>query len=359
MNDDLLNATPAPISEEATAEQPETPATPATPETPEAVEASAVGAAEPESAESTESAEAAETAPAPAQPEPKAEANAQAKEDGRKRAQAAWERLVAAKADNETVEGTVKAAVKGGLLVEIDRFRGFLPASQVRVEKGVAIESLVKTTVPLKIIDVDEGRKRLVVSHRRALEEKRRAARADLLQSLKVGEEREATVVRLADFGAFVDLGGIDALIPMSELAFERVEKPSDVVHAGERLKVRVLRIDQGGKKIAVSRKSALPDPWRDHADVLRQGKVVEGKVIAKEPRLEIELAPGVVGSLGERDANPDDYAIGEAVEVSVRNVDYRNRRIRLGTPHSAASFSSTSFAPLGVELGNHTGSNE
>lgn len=335
MNDDLQNA-PAPVPEEAHI---------SAPEQPEAAAADSAGGAAP----AEETAETPETTAAQARAD-----------EGRKRAQAAWERLLTARSENETVEGVVKASVKGGLLVEIDRFRGFLPASQVRVEKGVAIESLVKSTLPLKIIDVDEGRKRLVVSHRRALEEQRRAARSSLLQSLKVGEEREATVVRLADFGAFVDLGGVDALIPMSELAFERVDKPSDVVHAGERLTVRVLRIDQGGKKIAVSRKSALPDPWRDHADVLRQGKVVEGKVVAKEPRLEIEIAPGVVGSLGDRDANPDDYAIGESVEVSVRNVDYRNRRIRLGTPHSAASFSSTSFAPLGVELRRgQTGSSE
>lgn len=330
MNDDLQNATPAPVPEEQ-----QIPA----PQEPEAVQADATGAAAPPSEPQAE--------------EPQAEAPKvdTAKEDGKKRAQAAWERLVTAKAANETVEGVVKAAVKGGLLVEVDRFRGFLPASQVRVDKGTALETLVKTTLPLKIIDVDEGRKRLVVSHRRAMDEQRRAARSSLLQSLKVGEERDATVVRLADFGAFVDLGGVDALIPMSELAFERVEKPSDVVQAGDKLKVRVLRIDQGGKKIAVSRKSALPDPWRDHAEVLRQGKVVEGKVVSKDPRLEIELAPGVVGSLGERDANPEDYSIGESVEVAVRSVDYRNRRIRLGSPHAASSFSSTGFAPLGVEL--------
>ena len=273
-------------------------------------------------------------------------------EERRRKAQAAWEHLVGARTSGETITANVLAPVKGGLLVDIDGYRGFLPASQVRVAKGTAITSLVKSTVPLKVIEVDEQRKRVVVSQRRAVEEQFRAQRADLLNSLKVGEEREATVVRLADFGAFVDLGGIDALIPASELAFERVEKPSDVVHTGERLKVRVLRIDAGGKKISVSRKAALPDPWRDHADLLRQGKVVEGKVVAKDPRLTIEIAPGVVGTLGDREANPEEYEIGESVEVSIRSVDYRNRRLRLSTPHSAATFSSSSFAPLGVELG-------
>jgi small subunit ribosomal protein S1 len=138
----------------------------------------------------------------------------------------------------------------------------------------------------------------------------------------------------------------------LRELAFERVEKASDVVKVGDRLPVEVLRLEEGGKKITLSRKSALPDPWRDHADVLQRGSMVEGKVVAKEPRLQVELAPGVVGSVRESDANPADYEIGETIEVAVRNVDRRTRRITLGTAHGAAtSSSSTGFAPLGVEL--------
>ncbi len=278
--------------------------------------------------------------------------NDQTNDERRKHAQATWQHLVTARTSGETIQATVKSPVKGGLLVDIQGYRGFLPASQVGVAKGTPIESLAGQTVSLKVLDVDEARKRVVVSHRRAMQEQRRAAREELLRSLKVGEQREATVVRLADFGAFVDLGaGIDALIPASELAFERVEKPSDVVHVGERLTVRVLRVENNGKKIAVSRKGALSDPWREHAELLKQGKVIEGKVVAKTPRLEVEIAPGVVGTISDRDANPEDYEVGETLEVSVRSVDFRGRRIRLGMPHSAASFSPTSFAPLGVEL--------
>ena len=288
----------------------------------------------------------AEAAPVEQQQTPQQKA-----QEGRERAQAAWQHLVDAKSSGENVNGKVKSTVKGGLLVEIEGYRGFLPASQAGVPKGTAVDTLVNSTIALKVIDVDQQRKRVVVSHRRAQQEERRASRAALIHSLKVGEEREATVARLADFGAFVDLGGVDALIPASELAFERVNKPSDVVRVGEKLKVRVLRVEEGGKKIAVSRKGALPDPWRDHAELLRQGKVVEGKVVSKDPRLEVEIAEGVVGTIGERDANPEDYEVGEAVEVTVRTVDYRNRRLRLSLPHSAASFSSGSFAPLGVEL--------
>jgi ribosomal protein S1 len=322
----------------------------------------AVAAAEPAPAEAQPAAEA---SPAEAQPaeapstEAQPAATAAAPVDERRlRAQQAWERVVTARESGEVLTGTVTASVKGGLLVDVGGIRGFLPASQVRAPQGSAIESLVKTKVPLKVIDVDQSRRRIVVSHRRAMEEERRTKRAELLRSLEVGQVREGVVVRLADFGAFVDLGGVDGLIPMRELAFERVEKVSDVVKVGDRLPVEVLRIEEGGKKISLSRKNALPDPWRDHGAILRQGATVEGKVVAKEPRLQVELAPGIVGTVRESDADPADYEIGEAIEVSVRSADRRTRRIVLTTPHAAGARqqrTSTGFAPLGIELGRRS----
>ena len=300
--------------------------------------------------------EAQEQAPATAVPKPKPPidpAVLAARDAARKAAEAKWARLAGAKDSGETVHGKVKSEIKGGLLLDVEGYRAFLPASQTRVKKGDPLSTLVNTEVPLKVLDVDDKRKRLVVSHRRAVEQERRASRAALLAELKIGLERPATVVRLADFGAFVDLGGIDALVPIGELAFERLEKPSDAVNVGDSFTVKILRIDEGGKKIAASRKASLADPWRDHADILKTGNVVEGKVIAKEPRLTIEIAPGVSGTISDREADPNEYEIGESVEVTVRGVDYRNRRIRLGTMHSAQTFSSTSFAPLGKELGN------
>jgi len=118
-----------------------------------------------------------------------------------------------------------------------------------------------------------------------------------------------------------------------------------------------VLRIDEGGRKIALSRKNALPDPWRDHADVVRPGAVVEGTVVSKEigkdAGLRVEIAPGIIGAIRDSDANPDEYAIGEKVEVTVRFADRRTRKIRLGTTYAAPQIAATSsgFAPLGAEL--------
>jgi ribosomal protein S1 len=254
----------------------------------------------------------------------------------------------------------VTASVKGGLLVDIAGVRGFLPASQASPGAGVGIETLVKQKLPLKIIDVDVARKRVVVSHRRAAESQKRNARTTFLKALAVGQRYTVTVVRLADFGAFVDIGsGVDGLVPMSELAFERVEKVGDLLAIGDTFEATVIRIDEGGRKIALSRKNALPDPWRDHADIVRIGATVEGKVVGKEPRLQVEIAPGVVGAVRESDADPAEYEIGEAIEVSIRNLDRRTRKITLTTMHGAAaaaaanSSRSSGFAPIGEELMN------
>ncbi len=270
----------------------------------------------------------------------------------RQRAQERWEKLVAAHAEGESREARVKSLVKGGLLLDIDGYRAFLPASQSGEQRGAALDPLVGTKIQVKIIDVDEARKRLVVSRRRALAQERRESRAATIAALEVGKECDATVVRLTDFGAFVDLGGgVDALVPMSELDFERVAKAADVVSVGEQLRVRILRVEGNGKKIAASRKALLADPWRDNAALLRNGSTIEGTVVALEPRLSVEVAPGIVGNISDREADPADYAIGEKVEVTIRSLDMRARRLRLSVLHGTPAMSSTGFAPLGQEL--------
>jgi predicted RNA-binding protein with RPS1 domain len=333
-------AVPAPSTTDVTAADP--------------VAADSAAASTSESAPADDTAAADAAPPAQAAP-PRKQLSPEENEARRQRAQANWDHVVAAKESNEVLNGTVTAAVKGGLLIDVNGIRGFLPASQVRAGKDVPIESLIKTTVPIKVIDVDTTRRRIVVSHRRAVEGERRVQRKELLASLKVGETREGTVVRLTDFGAFVDLGGVDGLIPMRELAFERVDKTADVVSVGEKLMVEVLRVDEGGKKISLSRRNALPDPWREHGALLKQGNTVEGHVVAKDPRLEIEIAPGVIGAVRENDANPADYEIGENVEVVIRYLDRRTRRITLSTVYGAAAYAAqpttSGFAPIGIEF--------
>ena len=332
------------------------PSAPAHAEAPAADPIGEAGAPEPSAAEvlGTESI-AAETAPVAPHKSgaPRTVGFDPSVEERKQRVELHWQHVSGSLQSGETLHGTVTTAVKGGLLVDVGGVRGFLPASQTRLEVGAALESLLKTKVPLRVIDVDQKRHRIVVSQRRALDDERRAKRTELLRSLKIGQKHEGVVVRLVPFGAFVDIGGVEGLVPMSELAFDRVEKVEDVLKVGERIGVTVLRIEEGGRKIGLSRKNALPDPIRDHAALLRPGNVLQGKVVAKDPRLEVEIAPGLVGSVRESDADPADYALGEAIEVSVRYVDRRNRRVVLTTLHGAASAAprSTGFAPLGEEL--------
>ncbi|GAC1310286.1 MAG: hypothetical protein NVSMB19_24440 [Vulcanimicrobiaceae bacterium] len=303
------------------------------------------------------------TTPQPAQPVPDGAPRTlgidPAVEARRVRAEENWQRVRAARESGETLTGVVTGMTNGGLLVEIGGIRGFLPASQSSPEAGAPLESLVKKKLPLKIVDVDDKRRRVVASHRRAVDALRIAKRGAFLRSLAVDQIHDGVVRRLTDFGAFVDIGGIDGLVPMSELAFERVEKVGDVLTVGETLKVAILRIEENGRKIALSRKNALADPWRDHAALIRQGATVAGTVVAKEvgkdAGLRVELASGVVGTIRDSDADPNDYELGEAIEVTVRYVDRRNRRIRLGTVlgDDVRVAATGAFAPLGRELGD------
>jgi small subunit ribosomal protein S1 len=298
-----------------------------------------------------------DASPATTQVKPRVLGIDPAVEARRVRALAHWEHVASANQTLETFAATITSLTNAGLLVEIGGVRGFLPASQVRLEPGATLESLVKSSLQVTIVDVDQKRHRVVVSNRKAVDGARRNKRAELLRSLELGQVHEATVVRLVPFGAFVDIGGVEGLVPMSELAFERIEKVEDLLKVGDTFPASVLRIDEGGRKIALSRKNALPDPWRDHADVVRPGAVVEGTVVSKEigkdAGLRVEIAPGIIGAIRDSDANPDEYAIGEKVEVTVRFADRRTRKIRLGTTYAAPQIAATSsgFAPLGAEL--------
>lgn len=273
----------------------------------------------------------------------------------RVRLERSWERAVEAHANGSVVSGVVGAPIAGGFAADVDGVAAFLPASQVVAPDGGSADRLAKTRVSVVVVDVDAKRRRLVVSQRRALDIERRRKRDALFASLAIGQRHDATVVRLAPFGAFVDIGGPQGLVPIGELALERVERVEDVAAVGDRFAVDVIRIDEGGRKIAFSRKSALPDPWRDHADLLRVGAEVAGTVVTREPRLGVELAPGVVGTFREGDVDPAEYAIGERVDVVVRFVDRRQRRIGLTTTHAIAGTASSAdagaFATLGEEL--------
>jgi small subunit ribosomal protein S1 len=194
-----------------------------------------------------------------------------------------WERAIELSKSEEVIEAAVKGSNRGGILVQWNRLEGFIPSSHLTsVPAGAGREvwdSLNGTKLRVKVIEVDQSRRRLIFSEREAQREVRAQQKARLLAELKEGDKVRGTVTGLRDFGAFVNLGGADGLIHVSELAWHRVEHPKDVLRVGENIEVYVLSLDRESNRIALSRKRLLPDPWDGAATKYHEGQLVEGHV--------------------------------------------------------------------------------
>ncbi len=210
----------------------------------------------------------------------------------RARALKTWEKVIEAHEHDEVIEATVTQVVKGGVLVDLG-MRGFVPASQIRRQPVGNLDELVGKKLRLKVIDLDHKRHRVVLSQRQVLEEELNQKKQELLGTLQVGQIREGVVVRLAEFGAFVDLGGIDGLIHNSELSYARIKHPSEVVKIGDTVSVEVMKFDPDAKKVSLSLKHALPDPWVEHAEALFEGNKLIAQVVKVTPNyLLVEIVP-------------------------------------------------------------------
>ncbi len=198
----------------------------------------------------------------------------------KKRAQyeRAWGTIEAKKEADEIVEGPVIEVVKGGLIVDIG-LRGFLPASLVELRRVRDLAPYIGTTVQAKIIELDKNRNNVVLSRRAYLEETQKETRDSFLNNLKIGEVREGTVSSVVSFGAFVDLGGMDGLIHVSELSWKHVDHPGSVVAIGDPVKVQVLDVDFSRERISLSLKATQADPWQEFAETHEVGQLVYGRV--------------------------------------------------------------------------------
>ncbi len=189
-----------------------------------------------------------------------------------------WVKLEEQKRDNDTIRAKISAVVKGGVVVDVYGLRGFVPASQLRV-KGTTPEELIGMEIPMKILETDTRRNKLILSQRLAVQEEKAAQREKILNTLASGEIVSGEVVRIADFGAFIDLGGLDGLLPISEISWERVSHPSDLLKVGQVVETRVLKVDKEKGHISLSLKQTLPDPWIEIEDKFQEGQVVNGTV--------------------------------------------------------------------------------
>jgi small subunit ribosomal protein S1 len=247
----------------------------------------------------------------------------------RARALKTWEKVLEAHERNDAINATVTQVVKGGVLVDLG-MRGFVPASQIRRHPVGNLDELVGKELRLKVIDLDHKRRRVVLSQRVVLEEELNQKKMELLSTLQAGQIREGTIVRLADFGAFVDLGGIDGLIHNSELSWSRIKHPSEVVQIGDKVMVEVMKFDAEAKKVSLSVKHSLEDPWKTVPDQLVEGTTVPATLIkATQNYLLVELLPGVTGMVpkSEFDAAAPP-AQGEAVQVRLLSINVGTRRI-------------------------------
>src|ERR687885_150323 len=190
----------------------------------------------------------------------------------------AWNRIEEAYNDQRTVEGPVIEVVKGGLILDIG-LRGFLPASLVDIRRVRNLDSFLGQRLECKVIELNRSRNNVVLSRRAVLEEERKEERQRILNTLQVGDIVTGTVSNLVDFGAFVDLDGIDGLIHISELSWNHVDRPGEVVEVGEEVEVKVLEVDRERERISLGLKQTRKDPWQEIVESVSVGETIHGRV--------------------------------------------------------------------------------
>ena len=263
----------------------------------------------------------------------------------KKRAQyeRAWGDIEAKKEAEAVVEGPVIEVVKGGLIVDIG-LRGFLPASLVELRRVRDLQPYIGTVVQAKIIELDKNRNNVVLSRRAYLEENQKETRDSFLTNLKIGEVREGTVSSVVSFGAFVDLGGMDGLIHVSELSWKHVDHPGSVVAVGDPVTVQVLDVDFSRERISLSLKATQQDPWAEVAEGHAVGQLVYGRVTKLvQFGSFVQVGDGIEGlvHISEMSAhhveNPGDIVTpGEELWVKIIDLDIERRRISLSIKQAA-----------------------
>ncbi|API90422.1 30S ribosomal protein S1 [Virgibacillus sp. 6R] len=252
-------------------------------------------------------------------------------------AEQAWEDLQQKFENGEVFETEVKEVVNGGLVVDVG-LRGFIPASLVETYYVEDFSDYKGKTLTVKVVDLVRDQNRVILSHRAVEEEALQEKKQSLLQSLEVGQVIQGTVQRITDFGVFVDIGGVDGLVHISQLAHEHVKHPSDVVKEGDSIEVEVLSVDPDSERISLSRKNALPGPWSGIEKRISRGDVLDGTV----KRLVnfgafVEIEPGVEGlvhisQIATRHIGTPQEVLeaGQQVKVKVLDVNEKEERISL-----------------------------
>ena len=251
-----------------------------------------------------------------------------------------WEKVLAQYTEGCVVNGTIRSQVRGGLLVDIDGVEAFLPGSQVDVMSVRDLAPYIGQTFDFKVIKISDERKNIIISRRELIEGTMAEKKAALLASLQKGEIRKGRVKNITDFGAFIDLDGIDGLLHITDMSWGRIKHPSEMLKVGQELDVMVLDVDQEKERISLGLKQTTENPWSTISEQFPVGSRVQGKVVNLAAYgAFVEIAPGIEGlvhisefSWTKRVARASDMLnVGDEIMVQVLSVDSENQKIALG----------------------------
>ena len=249
-----------------------------------------------------------------------------------------WNDVENAQADGTVVEGKVTEDNKGGVVVNIKGIRVFVPASQTGLPRDAAMSELVGQTVRLKITEVNRGRKRVVGSIRAVASRERKERAEKIWNEIEVGKHYEGTVKSMTTYGAFVDIGGIDGMVHVSEISWNRINKPSDVLNVGDKIDVYVLGFDKEARKISLGHRDPDKNPWKVFTDTFSVGDIAKVKIVKLMPfGAFAEVLPGTDGLIhisqiaNRRINQPSDVlTVGDVVDAKITNIDNEKQKISL-----------------------------
>lgn len=249
----------------------------------------------------------------------------------------AWDRVIEAQKNDEVLIARVTERVKGGLVVDLG-IRGFVPASHVGTGKARNLEKYVGMELPLKVIEVDRDRRKVVLSHRQATEQEREALRKETLATLAENQVRGGVVRRITDYGAFVDIGGVDGLLHISEMSWTRIKHPSEVLKVGDEIQVMVLKTNLEANRISLGLRQILPDPWTEAQERYQVGDLVQATITRLVPFGAFAVLDGGLEGiipnteLGDRRVTkPEEVvAIGDVLEAKIIELHPIEHRLTL-----------------------------
>ena len=257
----------------------------------------------------------------------------------------AWERIISIKENNEIIKGYIQARTKGGLVVDVLGMDAFLPGSQIDVKPVRDYDQYVGKTMEFKVVKINEVYKNVVISHKALIEDDIEAQKAEMISKMEVGQVLEGTVKNMTSFGVFVDLGGLDGLLHITDISWGRINHPEDVLELDQKIQVAVLEFDNDKKRISLGMKQLTAHPWESMKE-LKSGEKVKGKVVTvADYGSFVEIEPGVEGlihvsemSWSQHLRNPSDFMkVGDEVEAVVLDLDKEEHKLSLGLKQLSA----------------------